>query len=37
MFEFIKTVLFPSIKDEIKKNVVDAIETTLYGKQIRIF
>lgn len=37
MFEFIKTVLIPSIKDNIKENCVEAIEVTLYGKQIRIF
>lgn len=37
MFEFIKTVLFPSIKDDIKEKCIEAIEVTLYGKQIHIF
>lgn len=37
MFEFIKTVFVSSIKDNIKEKCVEAIEITLYGKQIHIF
>ena len=37
MFNFIKTVLIPAIKNDVKKNAVEAIETTLYGKHIHIF
>ncbi len=37
MFVFIKTVLFPFIKNDIKEKSIEAIEVTLYGKQIHIF
>ena len=37
MFEFIKAVLIPAVKDDVKKRCVKAIEVTLYGKRISIF
>lgn len=34
MFDIIKNILIPAVKDEIRKTCVEAVECTLYHKSI---